>query len=148
MGGCLSGTLTLFCNRLLTGQHSANSGGCQLKKNTLYIRHGSTPVWIIPLNDYSHTSIDIDLYQSIFIFLYRYQSISINLFQWILIYLSMVVNIYNTGFPKIPTSLLLLVGSRPAPRIGMLLYPPEYRSDHILYNSIVLGRVILKVGFK
>ena len=90
----------------------------------------------------------ISIYINQYLYLYRYQSISINYFQWILIYLSMVVNIYNTGFPKIPTSLLLLVGSRPAPRIGMLLYPPEYRSDHILYNSIVLGRVILKVGFK
>ena len=37
MGGGQSGTLTLFRNRLLTGQHLANSRGGQLKKNTLYL---------------------------------------------------------------------------------------------------------------
>ena len=36
IGGGQSGTLTFFWNQLLTGQHLANSGEGQLKKNTLY----------------------------------------------------------------------------------------------------------------
>ena len=41
-GGGQSGTLTLFRNRLLTGQHLANSRGGQLKKNTLYVSINKT----------------------------------------------------------------------------------------------------------
>ena len=35
--GGQSGTLMFFWNQLLTGQHLANSGEAQLKKNTLYL---------------------------------------------------------------------------------------------------------------
>ena len=43
--GGQSWTLTYFSNLLLTGRHLANSGGGQLKKNTLYIQSFSLRTW-------------------------------------------------------------------------------------------------------